>query len=319
MWDAAQYLRYGDQRSRPFIDLMTRVGAREPGSVIDLGCGPGNLTALLAARWPGAEVAGVDSSPEMIAAAQAAVPALSFELGDARSWTASRAPDVITCNAVLQWIPGHHDLVASWAGMLAPDGWLAFQLPGDFGGPIHAVIHAMAGEPRWRALLADAELNRQAGDPGDYVELLARPGYDIDAWETTYQHILPGDNPALEWARGTTLRPVLAVLDQEQASDFLAEYAERVRGAYRRGQFGTLFPFRRVFAVVHRYGALSGYGALSRVRVLRRVRGGAYPGTGAWPGYGAMARYKPYPGTVPYPRLGLTQHQAISSVFQLIY
>jgi trans-aconitate 2-methyltransferase len=256
MWDAAQYLRYGDERARPFIDLLARIGAQEPGFVADLGCGPGNLTALLEHCWPGAEVIGVDNSPEMIAAAQAAVPTLRFDLGDVRSWTPERAPDVITCNAVLQWIPDHHDLVVSWAGMLAPDGWLAFQLPGNFDSAIHDVVRQMAGEPRWRALLADAELNRQAGDPGDYVDLLARPGYSVDAWETTYQHLLPGDNPAMDWARGTTLRPVLAVLDEEQAGDFVAEYAQRVRGAYRRCELGTIFPFRRVFAVVHRHQAL---------------------------------------------------------------
>jgi len=277
MWDAAQYLRYDDERARPFTDLIARVGATAPARVVDLGCGPGNLTALLAARWPGAQVSGVDNSPEMIEAARSAISGPAFELGDVRDWRPSAAPDVITCNAVLQWVPDHGDLVVSWADLLPPDGWLAFQLPGNVRSPSHELVAELAASPRWRALLADAEYNRQAGDPGDYVRLLARPGFEVDAWETTYQHILPGgangvpprtprgvpdgkasisgtqsDHPVLEWMKGTTLRPVLTVLDEEQAADFVTEYAERLRTAYPAQAFGTVFPFRRVFTVVHR-------------------------------------------------------------------
>ncbi len=253
MWDATQYLRYDDERARPFLDLLGQVGAERPRRVVDLGCGPGNLTALLGQRWPQAEVTGVDNSPEMVAAARAlALPGVSFELGDVRDWRAEDAPDVITCNAVLQWVPGHHDLVASWARMLAPGGWLAFQLPGNFDAPHHALIAELAGASRWRPLLADVRLNRQAGDPAEYAELLSGPGFRVNAWETTYLHLLPGDNPVLEWAKGTALRPVLAALDAEQGAAFLAEYASRLRDAYKPRPFGTFFPFRRVFAVVHR-------------------------------------------------------------------
>ena len=255
MWDATQYLRYGGERARPFLDLLGQVGAERPRRVVDLGCGPGNLTALLARRWPAADVVGVDNSPEMIDAARAlALPGVSFELGDVRDWRPEGAPDVITCNAVLQWVPDHHDLVAGWASLLAPGGWLAFQLPGNFDSPNHALIAELAAAPRWRALLADVRLNRQAGDPAQYAESLLRPGYRVNAWETTYVHILAGDNPVLEWAKGTALRPVLAALDDEQGAAFLAEYGGRLRGAYKPGQFGTFFPFRRVFAVVHRDG-----------------------------------------------------------------
>lgn len=254
MWDATQYLRYGDERGRPFLDLLARVGADAPSYVADLGCGPGNLTALLARRWPRARVIGVDSSPEMIQAASAlsVEPPVSFRLGDVRDWQADSRPDVITCNAVLQWVPDHHGLVVSWADMLAPDGWLAFQLPGNFASPSHVIAAELATSPRWGALLADAELTRQAGDPGDYVDLLARPGYAVDAWETTYHHILRDENAIVEWAKGTTLRPVLALLDPEQAAGFIADYTARLRGLYKAGPFGTVFPFRRVFAVTHR-------------------------------------------------------------------
>jgi trans-aconitate 2-methyltransferase len=259
MWDAGQYLRFGDERSRPFFDLLARVGATAPRYVADLGCGPGNLTAVLARRWPAAEVVGVDSSAEMIAAAARSAQdggRPEFVVGDVREWQPERPPDVLVCNAVLQWVPDHHDLLVRWADLLAPGGWLAFQLPGNFDQPSHAIIREMAESPRWRALLADAELNQQAGDPGEYAELLARPGYEVDAWETSYLHILPGENPVLEWTRGTTLRPVLAALDAEQAGGFLREYGERLRLVYNHRSFGTMFPFRRVFTVVRRAGDL---------------------------------------------------------------
>ena len=255
IWDAGQYLRFGGERSRPFFDLIAQVGAADPRSVADLGCGPGNLTAVLAQRWPQASVVGVDNSPEMIATAtRDAAPGhanLTFAIGDVRDWRPDRPVDVLTCNAVLQWVPDHQRLLLNWTELLAPGGWLAFQLPGNFDQPSHAIVHELAQSPRWRSLLADAELNRQAGDPAEYVELLARPGYEVDAWETSYLHVLPGADPVLEWTKGTTLRPVLAVLDPEQATAFVSEYAERLRQVYQPRSFGTIFPFRRVFTVVH--------------------------------------------------------------------
>ncbi|MBO0774366.1 MAG: methyltransferase domain-containing protein, partial [Actinobacteria bacterium] len=148
MWDPGQYQRFADQRSRPFFELVARVGAADPGYVADLGCGPGNLTAALAERWPGAEITGVDNSPEMIeaAAAEAAVAPgrLSFVLADVRDWQPPRPPDVLVSNAVLQWVPGHLDVLTRWAGMLRPGGWLAFQVPGNFDQPSHAILRELA-------------------------------------------------------------------------------------------------------------------------------------------------------------------------------
>ena len=256
IWDAGQYLRFGGERARPFFDLIAQVGAADPGYVADLGCGPGNLTALLAQRWPGATVVGVDNSPEMIATANRDVAPdlanLAFQLGDVWDWRPARPADVLVCNAVLQWVPDHQRLLLNWTELLAPGGWLAFQLPGNFDQPSHAIVRELAQSPRWRSLLADAELNRQAGDPAEYVELLTRPGYEVDAWETSYLHILHGENPVLEWTKGSTLRPVLAALDAEQGDAFVREYGERLSEAYHPRSFGTIFPFRRVFAVVHR-------------------------------------------------------------------
>jgi trans-aconitate 2-methyltransferase len=256
MWDAGQYLRFGDERARPFFDLIAQIRATDPGYVADVGCGPGNLTAVLAQRWPGAKVVGADNSPEMIAAARASdagrAGRVAFQLTDVWDWRPELPLDVLVGNAVLQWVPGHEELLLRWAELLAPGGWLAFQLPGNSGQASHAIVSELAAAPRWRKLLADVELNRQAGDPADYAALLARPGYITDAWETSYLHILDGYNPVLEWTKGTTLRPVLAALDDEQAAAFLAEYGARVLEAYPARPFGTFFPFRRVFAVVHR-------------------------------------------------------------------
>jgi trans-aconitate 2-methyltransferase len=256
VWDPGQYQRFGDERSRPFFDLLARVGAADPGYIADLGCGPGNLTAALARRWPGAEVVGVDNSPEMIEAAAgeagAAPGRLSFVLADIREWEPARPPDLLVSNAVLQWVPGHLDLLARWAGMLQAGGWLAFQVPGNFGQPSHVILRELARSARWQPLLAGAELNRQAASPAEYLDLLARAGCQVDTWETTYFHVLAGDDPVLEWYRGTGLRPVLAMLDEERSAEFLAEYGERVRAAYPARPYGTPLPFRRVFAVARR-------------------------------------------------------------------
>jgi trans-aconitate 2-methyltransferase len=271
VWDPEQYLRFDDERSRPFFDLAARIQAGQPRLVVDLGCGPGQLTAALARRWPGAQVQGIDSSAEMIAAATrlaedagrdgasraggaGAAGRLSFALGDVRDWKPDQAVDVIISNALLQWVPGHADLLPQWAAMLVPGGWLAFQVPGNFDQPSHAILRELAGSPRWRDALAGVELNRQAADPAQYVDLLSRAGCAVDAWETTYLHVLPGEDPVLEWYKGTGLRPVLTALDAARAAEFLAEYGAGVRAAYPRQPYGTVLPFRRVFVVARRAG-----------------------------------------------------------------
>jgi trans-aconitate 2-methyltransferase len=255
MWDPGQYLRYAGERARPFFDLLARVGAENPGFVADLGCGPGNLTATLAGRWPGADILGVDSSPEMIAAAQAEAahrPRLSFCQADMRDWRPERPVGVLLSNAALQWVPGHLDVIRQWPALLAPGGWLAFQLPGNYDQPTHTVLLDLARSQRWRGLLADVQLNRQARDPAEYLDLLARAGCAVDAWETTYLHVLPGSDPVVEWYRGTGLRPVLAALAPEQAEKFVAAYRQEMARAYPPAPYGTVLPFRRVFVVASR-------------------------------------------------------------------
>jgi trans-aconitate 2-methyltransferase len=255
VWDPELYQRFGDERSRPFFDLVGRVAAEAPEVVADLGCGPGTLTATLARRWPGAQVRGIDSSAEMIEAARA-LPAdgqrLSFALGDVRDWKPDGRVDVIVSNAVLQWVPEHLDVVARWAGFLPPGGWLAFGVPGNFDQPSHQALRELAGSDRWRPALAGVRFNRQAADPAQYADLLARAGFEVDAWETTYLHVLHGEDPVVDWYRGTGLRPVIAALPPEQTAEFLDDYRARMSQAYPAAPYGTLFPFRRVFVAAVR-------------------------------------------------------------------
>ena len=252
-WDPAQYERFAGPRARPFVDLVSRIEAESPRRVIDLGCGPGALTALLATRWPSAVVEGIDSSQEMIEAASALDTSVSFSVGDVTSWTMPADADVIVSNAVLQWVPDHQDLLAAWAAALPAGGWLAFQVPGNFAEPAHAAMRALAGSARWSAQLQGVLRHHDAvSEPSSYARLLLDAGLEVDVWETTYLHVLAGADPVLEWLRGTGLRPVLAALSAADGAEFSAALAAQLRAAYPPGEHGTLFPFRRIFAVAYR-------------------------------------------------------------------
>lgn len=250
-WDPTQYGRYADQRSRPFFDLTTRIGAGAPETVVDLGCGSGELTVTLGQRWPSALVRGVDSSPEMIERAPVN-SAVRFSLGDAVDFNA-RGIDVLVANAVLQWVPTHRELLARWATELNPGGWLAVQVPANFGAPSHVLMRELAESPAWRDALGGVLRGTDStAPPAEYLEILADAGMQVDAWQTEYQHILPGEDPVLEWVRGTGLRPVLAALSQTDGQRFCDEYAARLREAYPRRPFGTVFGFARTFVVAQR-------------------------------------------------------------------
>jgi trans-aconitate 2-methyltransferase len=254
-WDPAQYLRYADERSRPFFDLLARVPTTSPSLVIDLGCGPGTLTRTVTKRWPAADVVGVDSSEDMIirAESEGALNRLSFVCADLRSWLPERAPDVVVANAVLQWIPGHLGRIGEIAGWLAPGGTFAFQVPANFDSPSHVVIRELRQSAQWRDRVgADADREASVEPPEAYLDALAVAGLEPDVWQTTYLHRLSGSDPVLEWVKGTALRPVLTALDGDDVAvdAFLAECAEGLRAAYPpRADGTTVFPFRRTFAV----------------------------------------------------------------------
>ena len=252
-WDPVRYLRFAGERARPFADLVARIDAESPRTVVDLGCGEGALTASLAQRWPGARVTGVDSSESMLAAAEAhAVPGrVEFTAGDVAHWEPEEPVDVVVSNAVLHWVPGHDRVMARWAGWLAPGGTVAVQVPGNFRAPTHALLRQLCRSPRWSGPLADAGPDPDTVlDPAGYYDVLTRAGLHADVWETSYLHVLTGDDPVLDWVRSTQLRPVLALLDEAEATEFTAAYAAALREAYpRRADGTTLLPFRRIFAV----------------------------------------------------------------------
>lgn len=267
-WDPNRYLDFAAERARPFHDLVARIGCagkdqRETvQEVVDLGCGPGGLTATLAETWPWAHVVGIDSSPDMIAkAASYALPGeVDFELADLRDWQPAAPVDVIVTNATLQWVPEHLELLPRWVETaLRPGGWLALQVPGNLADPIHTLLREVSASSRWADRLADAE-HMRAGvpDPVGYAEVLAGAGCTVDVWETTYLHVLDpqgrfGPDAVLAWAMGTAMRPVLDRLpDPAERDAFVEDYAERLRAAYPRRPWGTPLPFRRIFAVGHK-------------------------------------------------------------------
>ncbi|MHC0433992.1 trans-aconitate 2-methyltransferase [Streptomyces sp. O3] len=261
-WDPQQYLRHAGHRARPFHDLLARIpeppGTGDAPRIVDLGCGPGNVTALLAERWPDAHITGVDSSPEMLARAEryagptAGGGRLDFRAGDAADWAPDGPYDLIVSNAALQWVPNHPESFPRWVAALRPGGSLAFQVPGNFTSPSHALLGELCESERWRGRLGD--LGRRyvhVLDPAEYLLRLVDLGCAAEAWETTYCQLLTGEDPVFDWVKGTALRPVLTALDgaPDAAAEFLGEYRDLLRKAYPAGPHGTVFPFRRIFAV----------------------------------------------------------------------
>lgn len=265
-WDPGQYLRHATHRTRPLADLLAHVPEppAHPGRplrIADLGCGPGNSTALIAARWPTAHITGLDNSAQMLEQARRDREGASTDHGridfaraDLAHWTPSAAEpyDLIISNATFQWVPGHAGYFPAWLSGLAPGGTFAFQVPGNFGAPSHALMRELADSERWRDRLGGLLRHTDAVlEPADYLARLTGLGCVTDAWETTYQHLLPGEDPVLDWVKGTGLRPVLTALedDPDAAESFVAEYRELLRTAYPRTDHGTVLPFRRIFAV----------------------------------------------------------------------
>lgn len=281
IWNARQYLKFEDDRLRPFLDLVSHMDAdtatdsdpehsSEVRSAVDLGCGPGNATVLLADWWPAARIVGVDSSPAMIEAARERAASggdedgsedggrrVVFEVGDIRDWQPAEPVDVILANAVLQWIPGHLALIPELARHLAPRGVLGFQVPGNFAAPSHTALAEV--RLRWRDKLPGDLDRARSYDPAVYLGKLVEAGLEPDVWETTYTCVLPADPDekvpcgVTEFVRGTALRPVLSALGPDDAADFVAAYDELVRAAYPVQTLGgrsvQLLPYRRIFAI----------------------------------------------------------------------
>jgi trans-aconitate 2-methyltransferase len=270
MWDPEEYSRFSRERSRPFDDLIAQAAALRPESIVDLGCGTGRLTRGMAERWPAARVVGIDSSPEMLEESRSlAIPGrLEFVRAEIAEWTPDRPIDLIVSNAALHWIGNHEALFPRLGAMLSRGGTLAVQMPDRFQTPSQSAIETAASDPRWRSLLKGVGLHRQSARPLLwYVRILYDLGFSVNAWETTYVHVLSGENPVLDWLRGTALRPLLARLDSARAVDFLDDVGARLKAAYPpmgnvttfrtnlteiSGGPITLFPMPRLFFVATR-------------------------------------------------------------------
>ncbi|GAB7006295.1 methyltransferase domain-containing protein [Nocardioides sp. AN3] len=259
-WDPDRYLTYADERARPFVELLARIPVSSPASVVDLGCGPGNLTRLLGDRWPEASVTGVDSSPAMIDRARAGSagngdgprsaergPRIDWQLADVADWRGSA--DVIVSNATLQWVPGHLALLPRLAASAREV--FAFQVPGNFAEPSHVLREELAAEQPYRE--HTRHLARPSShDPATYLEALRSEGFDVDAWETTYLHVLPGKDAVFDWISGTSVLPTRAALPEALFLEFADELRRRLRGAYPAKDGQVIMPFRRIFVVGHR-------------------------------------------------------------------
>jgi len=251
MWDPEQYERFRAERSRPFFDLLARIPDRSYRAITDLGCGTGDLTAALSEHWPEARVLGVDSSTEMLtAAAQHRIPdRLEFTPGDIRQWRPGSPQDLIVSNATFQWIPDAAALLRQVTASLAPKGVLAVQMPDNSASPSQEILRELERSGPWAGSLKARPRQDEVLPLARYLELLWAEGFDVDAWECVYLHVLPGDDAVLEWMKGTTLRPVLKALGDADRDVFVARYREKLSAAYPKGPAGTLFPFRRLFFV----------------------------------------------------------------------
>ena len=250
VWNPETYLTFADHRGRPFFELLARVAAEKPRRVVDLGCGPGNLTETLTQRWPGAVIEAVDSSPEMVAAARER--GLDAVVGDIGAWAPQPDTDVLVSNAALQWVPGHQELLVRWAGELPSGAWIAMQVPGNFDAPSHRAVREVAARPEFADSLQD--LRFSAGvvveTPVGYAELLTDAGCAVDVWETTYIHELTGETPVFDWISGTALTEVRARLSEDVWADYRSQLIPRLAELYPvRADGRTFFPFRRLFVV----------------------------------------------------------------------
>ena len=251
-WDPKTYLAFADERTRPAAELLARVPVEAPERVVDLGCGPGNSTALLADRWPGAHLQGIDSSPEMIRQARESGVKAEWSVADIADWTAGTPYDVIYSNAALHWVGDQGSLLPRLLQSVRPGGALAFQVPLNFDMPSHALMREVAREGSWAAKLRDVRniVLMSAEQSFDILEPYAKA---LDIWETEYLQVMEGPDAVYRWVSGTGLRPFVQALDGAERDGFVEAYKARLNAAYPMRDSGkTLFPFRRLFVVARR-------------------------------------------------------------------
>jgi trans-aconitate 2-methyltransferase len=250
-WSATQYSKFEAERNRPIHDLLAQLPQATIATAVDLGCGPGNSTELLAARFPGAMVTGLDSSTDMLDAARKRLPHLRFELADIATWSAPAPVDVVFANAALQWVADHATLLPRLVAALAPGGSLAVQMPDNLDEPTHVAMREVATSFGKLAGAAASRTPRHA--PGWYYDVLRPHVSTVDVWCTTYHHPLAGAAAVVEWFRGSGLRPFLEPLDADERAEFLSSYTAAIERAYPALRDGTaLLPFPRLFFIATR-------------------------------------------------------------------
>ncbi|MFY3627650.1 trans-aconitate 2-methyltransferase [Achromobacter xylosoxidans] len=248
-WSAKQYSAFENERTRPVRDLVAALPNEQVGHAVDLGCGPGNSTEVLAARYPQADVTGMDSSDDMVQAARKRLPSIAFELADIETWNPPRRYDVILANAALQWVPDHATLYPRLVGKLARGGSLAVQTPDNLEEPAHKLARQVAADGPWAGKIGGVK-HPPRHSAAWYYELLKPHCGRLDVWRTTYMHPLADAQAVVEWFKGTALRPYLNKLDADEQAAFLARYHDEIARAYPALADGTvLLPFPRLFLV----------------------------------------------------------------------
>jgi trans-aconitate 2-methyltransferase len=253
-WNARQYLKFEDERTRPPRDLLAQVPLQNPRLVFDLGCGPGNSTELLVERYPDADVAGVDSSPDMLRKARERLPQCTFLQADIATWSVPEGADLLFANASFQWIPDHPRVLRRLLEALPMGGVLAVQMPDNTREPSHALQREVAATGPWADnpdIKAAPRDNLPA--PEEYYDLLGPVCSRIDIWHITYNHALPSAQAIVEWFKGSALQPYLAALDEPAREQFLAAYGDKLAAAYKPCFDGkVLLRFPRLFIVAAR-------------------------------------------------------------------
>jgi trans-aconitate 2-methyltransferase len=252
-WDPAQYAKFGDHRLRPALDLIGRIPDIRARRIVDLGCGPGEITEMLAARWPEAETVGLDSSLDMLKKARALNGRARYVDGDVAAWSPDPKVDLLFSNACLQWLPDHERLFPRLVEQVTKGGTIAIQMPHNHDQPSHRIIARLSKEAPFKAPLAGKLRHDPVSSPDSYWRLLKPLVAKIDVWEIDYLQALAGEDAVLNWTTGTALRPVLDALDDTLRPQFVEKYRDGLRVAYPHEADGaTLFPFRRLFILAER-------------------------------------------------------------------
>jgi len=247
-WDPNQYLTFGNERLQPALDLLSRIPLDAAGTMIDLGCGPGNVTNTLKGRWPNASITGVDVSPEMLERAHAEDPDITWIEADLNDWRPDTPADLIFSNAALHWLNEHDRLFPQLMQHIAPGGFLAVQMPRNWSAPSHTCITEAVKAGPWRETLEPLLRPAPSHAPSFYYDLFAAETNSLAIWETEYCQILEGENPVAEFVKGSQLKRFLDALDEPARSEFEGDYRKRILAAYPKRMDGkTLFPFRRLF------------------------------------------------------------------------